>query len=239
MNAPKKIGAFFDLDGTLLRPPSLEYRFIAYLLARDEIRVASVRRWLGYCAKTLLRDPGGATLANKRYLAGIHESVVREWADEVVSSGLPLFGKGIGRVRWHIERGHQVFVISGTLAPLARAIAPYLPGCAEVCGTEVEIVDSYFTGRLVGAHMSFDVKARIVRKLAATHAFDLTQSFAYGNEISDAKMLEAVGHPAAVNPSWKFARTARKRGWIVYKWTQSHAAQREAGNALLAAKVAR
>jgi hypothetical protein len=37
MNSPQNVGAFFDLDGTLLPPPSLEWRFIGYLLERDQI----------------------------------------------------------------------------------------------------------------------------------------------------------------------------------------------------------
>ena len=43
MNATQKIGAFFDLDGTLLAPPSLEWRFIGYLMERDEIRTRKRR----------------------------------------------------------------------------------------------------------------------------------------------------------------------------------------------------
>jgi hypothetical protein len=45
MNAARKIGAFFDLDGTLLAAPSLEWRFIGYLLERDEITTVNVARW--------------------------------------------------------------------------------------------------------------------------------------------------------------------------------------------------
>ena len=33
-------------------------------------------------------------------------------------------------------------------------------------------------------------------------------------------MLEAVGNPVAVNPSWRLARAARKHGWHVYKWNE-------------------
>ena len=77
MTAPQQnIAAFFDLDGTLLPPPSLEWRFIGYLLERDEIASAHVARWLGYFAKTILRDPHSAIAANKFYLAGIRTSLI-------------------------------------------------------------------------------------------------------------------------------------------------------------------
>jgi hypothetical protein len=39
-------------------------------------------------------------------------------------------------------------------------------------------------------------------------------------------MLEAVGHPVAVNPEAKLATIARKRGWHVENWTRSPGAPR-------------
>ena len=79
MSDGERIGAFFDLDGTLLGPPSLEWRFINYLLSIDAIGTANVARWLAEAAKHLLRDPRGAKFGNKCYLAGIPESVVTDW----------------------------------------------------------------------------------------------------------------------------------------------------------------
>ena len=94
MNSPGKIGAFFDLDGTLLAPPSLEWRFIGYLLERDEITTKNVARWVVQSAKAVLNGGRRAVLANKNYLAGIHESVVEEWANTIAHGSLPLFVGG-------------------------------------------------------------------------------------------------------------------------------------------------
>ena len=133
MNAPQKIGAFFDLDGTLLARPSLEWRFIGYLMERDEIRTVNVARWIAQSARTLL---GGhrAVLANKYYLHGIQESVIAECANTITHGSLPLFGEGIDRIRRHLEHGHRVVLVTGTLAPLARAMAHHLPYGVEVRG---------------------------------------------------------------------------------------------------------
>ncbi|MDQ6798230.1 MAG: HAD-IB family hydrolase, partial [Actinomycetota bacterium] len=38
---------------------------------------------------------------------------------------------------------------------------------------------------------------------------------------SDLPMLEAVGHPVAVNAEPKLAAIARKRGWHVEQWTKA------------------
>jgi phosphoserine phosphatase len=34
-------------------------------------------------------------------------------------------------------------------------------------------------------------------------------------------MLEAVGYPVAVNPEPKLAALARRRGWLVERWSRS------------------
>jgi HAD superfamily hydrolase (TIGR01490 family) len=239
MNAPEKIGAFFDLDGTLLERPSLEWRFIAYLLERDEIGTANVARWVALSAKAFLSHGWHAVLANKSYLAGIHESVVEEWGDTAVSGSLPLFIKGIDCMRWHLERGHRVVLVTGTPAPLARAMAHSFPNGVEVRATELAIKDGQFTGRLLGAHLSFDEKARVVREEVAACDIELSHSFAYGNEMSDVAMLKTVGHPAAVNPSWRLKREAQKRVWTVYSWSDSREGKKRTASAALAPKEAR
>jgi putative phosphoserine phosphatase/1-acylglycerol-3-phosphate O-acyltransferase len=239
MNATQKIGAFFDLDGTLLAPPSLEWRFIGYLMERDEIRTVSVARWIAQAARTFLGNGRRAMLANKYYLRGIEESVVGEWGKTIASGSLPLFIEGINRMRWHLESGHRVVLVTGTLAPLARAMARYLPYGVEVHATELETKDDQFTGRLSGAHLSFEEKERVVRREATMSELDLFKSFAYGNEMSDAGMLEAVGHPAAVNASWRLDRKARRRGWRVLRWSGSHEQKKRPIDATLAPRGVR
>ncbi len=226
MNAAQKIGAFFDLDGTLLAPPSLEWRFIGYLMERDAIRTVSVARWIAQSARAFLGKGHRAVLANKYYLRGIQESVVGEWGRTIEPGSFPLLIEGINRMRWHLESGHRVVLVTGTLAPLARAMARHLPCGVEVRATELEIEDDQFTGRLSGAHLSFEEKERVIRREAARRDLDLFKSFAYGNEMSDAGMLEAVGHPAAVNASWRLDREARRRGWSVLRWSGSHEKKR-------------
>jgi HAD superfamily hydrolase (TIGR01490 family) len=216
----EKIGAFFDLDGTLLAPRSLEWNFITFLLARDEIRTANVTRWLAHSAKNILRDPREATLGNKHYLAGIPETIVADWEHAFSSTTPPLFIEGTNRMKWHLERRHRVFLVTGTLAPLARAIVRHMPCGVEVCATELEIRDGRFTGRLAGAHLGYEEKARVLQEAAAAYGIAPARSYAYGNQMSDLRMLETVGNPAAVNPSWRLERAARKRGWNISRWIE-------------------
>ncbi|HXX46480.1 MAG TPA: HAD-IB family hydrolase [Candidatus Acidoferrales bacterium] len=226
MSSAEKIGAFFDLDGTLVAPPSLEWRFIGFLLSRDALGTVDIARWLGQFAKKILPDPRGATLGNKHYLAGLRESLAEDWERWLDSNAPPFYPEAIRRMTWHWSRGHRVFLVSGTLDFLAWSVAARLPGPVEVRATRLEANAGYWTGRLAGEHMSGEAKARVVRDLAARFCLSLWDSYAYGNSISDLPMLDSVGRRVAVNPPTRLARIARGEGWPSCDWRESAAGVR-------------
>jgi HAD superfamily hydrolase (TIGR01490 family) len=220
MSTAEKIGAFFDLDGTLLPAPSLEWRFIAWLAARDEIGGRDVARWIARFARTILHDPHGAAIGNKLYLTGLRESLAADWGDSLAPGRLPFFRTGIAAIDWHIGQGHRVHLVSGTLAPLARMIARHLPGRVEILATELEACDGHWTGYISGRHMSGEEKARAILNVAARFGISLWDSDAYGNSVTDLPMLDSVGHRTAVNPHSKLRRIARNEGWQTCVWTE-------------------
>ena len=239
MNSPGKIGAFFDVDGTLVVPPSLEWQFVGYLLGRDAIGSTEIGRWLVQCAKDLLRDPRAAISGNKMHLAGLRESLVDDWANSVAPDSLQLFPAGVERVAWHLAQRHRVFLISGTLKPLAEVSARRLPGSVEICATNLEMLGGHWTGRLAGEHMGGEAKARAIRGLAARFGLALWDSYAYGNSITDLPMLDSVGHRVAVNPSASLRRIARKEGWQSCDWAEAVAASTDGAARRLSPKAAR
>lgn len=243
------VAAFFDLDGTLLPGPSLEWRFACYL---DQTGLLNLPGWIAHAIKNALRDPIGAIFRNKSYLAGLPETLAADWvrprghgdghpesSSQVFGTreGLPFFTSAMRRLALHASEGHKIFLISGTLAPLARAVASDLshrldgtiPAGAgsldkpiiEVCATELEIRSGCWTGRLAGPHVSGEAKARSINVTAARDGIVLGESYAYGNSYADVAMLESVGHPTPVNPSLRLARLAHLRRWEVSRWADS------------------
>jgi putative phosphoserine phosphatase/1-acylglycerol-3-phosphate O-acyltransferase len=245
------VGAFFDLDGTLLAAPSLERRFVGYLLERDEITSARVGRWLAGFAESFWRDLHGATEGNKRYLCGIGEELVSDWerslgAEFFCGPTLAFFDEALQWIVWHRAQGHRVLLVSGTLAPLARVIARGLAAWAateiEVCATELEIAagsSRVWNGRIAGEHMSGGAKLRAVAELAARCGIDLSRSYAYGDSVGDLQMLEAVGNAVAVNPTRRLASVARKRGWQTCIWKKTRGEISHVAAQRLAAKAVR
>ncbi|MDO9174895.1 MAG: haloacid dehalogenase-like hydrolase, partial [Actinomycetota bacterium] len=58
-------------------------------------------------------------------------------------------------------------------------------------------------------------KVEAIEQLARWEGLDLDQCWAYSDSASDLPMLEAVGHPVAVNPDARLERVAGQRGWPV------------------------
>jgi HAD superfamily hydrolase (TIGR01490 family) len=241
MTGSSVVGAFFDLDSTMLPAPSLEWRFVGYLLERNQLKSAHAGAWVAQFAREILRSPHDAMDANKRYLTGLRESLARDWslaATEAakLSGEAAFFPEALERVTWHQARGHRVCIVSGTLAALAREIVAELPGRVDLVATELETVagsvaergdsEAVWTGEISGAHMTGLAKARAVWRYAEKHGVDLKVSYAYGDRGADLPMLDAVGHPVAVNASKRLARIARENGWEMVRWREAMAGDR-------------
>jgi phosphoserine phosphatase len=139
------------------------------------------------------------------------------------------FEEGLERMAWHAKHGHAIVLMSGTLEPLAKAAACALEGelavrgiavKIQVCAARLEEFQGRWTGRILGEAMFGEAKALAVKRLAQEMRLDLTKCWAHGDSAQDRWMLAAVGNPAAVNPTPKLARIARKQGWPVLHWSE-------------------
>jgi HAD superfamily hydrolase (TIGR01490 family) len=218
MNSGYRIAAFFDLDGTLLAPPSLERRFALFLLRRGVLGPVQGFRWLAQFLRTACFDFRVATEANKAYLHGVPLRFAEDWAGSLERTPLPWFAEGLRRLEWHAARAHRIYLVSGTLAPLARVAARTLPAPIEIHATEIETDFGRWTGKQAGELISGDAKARVVAQVADRDGIKLSHSYAYGDRIADAPMLHGVGNPAAVNPSPRLEQLALQRRWLVIEW---------------------
>jgi HAD superfamily hydrolase (TIGR01490 family) len=218
----ERVAAFFDVDGTLVSPPSLERRFVSELNKRRLVRSRNYFLWLAHAVRLLPRGIGAIQHGNKMYLRGVSAN------GEALQTGLAgLYREGVERLAWHAEQGHGIFLVSGTLSPLARGVALEIvlrlaargiTAAVGVWATRLVERQGRLTGRITGEAVFGEAKARAVRRLAQEHRLDLGRCFAYGNASSDRCMLETVGRPAAVNPSTDLARIARREGWPVLWW---------------------
>ena len=93
-----------------------------------------------------------------------------------------------------------------------QPLAEYLGVDGAIASRAVVDLDGRYTGEMAFyAYGPF--KAEAIRDLAQFEGIDLAASYAYSDSYTDVPMLEAVGHPVAVNPDRVLARLARDRGW--------------------------
>jgi HAD superfamily hydrolase (TIGR01490 family) len=215
------VGAFFDIDGTLLPPPSLEWRFVSWLLDSDLLSIVRIAKCGMVAASALLAWDARALRINKAYLAGLPTSVFEDWEASLPLNALTVFPQGAERLAYHFEHGHRVFFISGTLTPLARTLARRIGGAVGVYGTELGRTDGVYSGRIEGKHVSGSTKADVTARIAHDFGVSLTESHAYGNHLDDLAILDCVGHPVAVNPTRQLKRIAQHRHWRTTRWESS------------------
>jgi len=82
-------------------------------------------------------------------------------------------------------------------------------------GFRSEVDGGRYTGRPAGPFTYGKGKAEAIRDIAERDGIELSESYAYSDSASDLPMLEAVGHPVAVNPDDELRSVAREKGWRV------------------------
>jgi HAD superfamily hydrolase (TIGR01490 family) len=152
-------------------------------------------------------------------VAGIEAAKLMEFAREVIPVYVAprIYGEARARISWHRERGDLVFLVSSSPRAFITVLGALL-GVDGVAGTEAEVRDGRYTGRILRLCHGAG-KAEAVRELAAAHDVDLGRSYAYGDSFaSDLPMLEAVGHPVCVNGDRLLTAHAQRLGWPVERF---------------------
>ena len=118
----------------------------------------------------------------------------------------------------HRLDGRDIVIDSTSGSEVVEPIGQML-GADLVVATRLEIAEGRYTGEI--AYYAYgEEKARAIRELADQRGYDLEASYAYSDSITDTPMLEAVGHPSAVNPDRDLRRFATARGWPVLVFTR-------------------
>jgi HAD superfamily hydrolase (TIGR01490 family) len=141
------------------------------------------------------------------------------------------FPDAITRMRAHQKRGERAIVVSSSLIDLVEPLAERL-GLDGAIASRPEIRAGRYTGG-VETFLHGAAKAEAVRRYASEHDVDLAASSAYTDSRSDMQLLEAVGHPFAVNPDRALAKAAAASGWPVLHFASSRLSLAEAEAALL------
>jgi phosphoserine phosphatase len=129
-----------------------------------------------------------------------------------------VYAEAVSLIEEHHLAGRDVIIVSASGTEVVEPIGELL-GADGVVATRMRVVDGRYTGE-IDYYAYGENKAAALRRLAEEEHYDLSRSYAYSDSITDVHMLEAVGHPYAVNPDRELRRQAQARGWPVLVFTR-------------------
>jgi len=211
--------AFFDLDKTVISKSSslalTRPMYRAGLVSRSALLKGAyaqlVYLLVGADEKKMDRVKEGMLALTKGWEKEQVEQVIREAFADLIDPYVYLEARDL--MELHRALGRTVFIVSSSPEEVVRPLAEQL-GPVEVIATRARIEDGRYTGELE-VYCYGDMKADLILEIAASHGIDLSRSYAYSDSATDLPMLQAVGHPVAVNPDRELRREAEKRGWQI------------------------
>jgi putative phosphoserine phosphatase/1-acylglycerol-3-phosphate O-acyltransferase len=217
-----KVGAFFDLDGTLVAG------FTAVILTQERLRrrdmgvgelvsmvTAGLNHQFGRIEfEELISKASGALRG--RILSDLDEIGERLFVQRIESRIYPEMRE---LVRAHLARGHTVVLSSSALTIQVAPVAKFL-GIVNTLTNKFETNDDgILTGGVVKPILWGPGKAAAVQKFAGENGIDLKDSYFYADGDEDVALMYLVGNPRPTNPEGKMAAVAKRRGWPILRFT--------------------
>jgi HAD superfamily hydrolase (TIGR01490 family) len=214
--------AFFDLDKTLMQGSS------AFQFARAAYRGGLVGRrqmasdgWANLRYRLRGASDADSLALRERIAAGLRGARVvdlERLGVGVLSGVLPrVYPQMLALAHAHQDAGRRAYIVTAASQELADILARVMAFDGAIGSEMSEVVDGVYTGRATGLFIYRAGKAQAIRELAEREHIDLEASYAYSDSESDLPMLQAVGHPVAVNPDGALLRIARSEGWEVLR----------------------
>src|SRR6476619_4082172 len=187
-----QIGAFFDLDGTLVAG------FTGVIMTRDRLRRGQmgVGEFIGMVQAGLNHQLGrseledligkGARMLRGSSLGDIDELAERLFMQKIIGR---IYPEMRDVVRAHMERGHTVCLSSSALTIQVEPVARFL-GITNTLTNRFEVDDDgLLTGKVVKPILWGPGKANAVQRFAADNDIDLKESYFYADGDEDVALM--------------------------------------------------
>ncbi|MFY9776852.1 MAG: HAD-IB family hydrolase [Trebonia sp.] len=216
------VGAFFDLDGTLVAG------YTAAAQTRDRVRRRDLRmaEFLTIVQLAVQFRLGRRTF--ETLIEGSARTIKGRLARDVDEMGERIFQQSVADliypemrelVRAHQRRGHTVVLSSSALTNQVAPVARYLGIEHIVCNRLVANDEGMVTGEIEQPVVWGPTKASGVQQFAAGHQVDLGLSYFYADGDEDLSLMYLVGHPRPTNPGPMLTKVAVRRGWPIMRFS--------------------
>lgn len=217
---PKYYIAFFDLDQTITK--SISGRALArgarkkgLMTNRDLINAI----FLSIEFRLKLKDPLKIIDKMVSWVRGIPENTLIDLCTEVVHEVLlpSVYKEAIAEIDFHKKKNAKVVILSSALTTVCKEVVKNLNLDDFIC-SELEVKNGIMTGHPVG-HLCFgEEKAVRLKEYCIKNSSSQSDSWYYGDSISDFDALNVTGNPVCVNPDKKLRKAAIKRDWKILYW---------------------
>lgn len=213
--------AFFDVDDTLLRIKSMFDFFPFWCELRGSDKTLERFNAAFEHAFSERRPREDLNRLYYHFFAGVNETDLKAagqlWVKQRFGAqGLAeamIFPEVLERLRAHRAGGVIPVFVSGSFPALLTPLAQRM-GAEHILCTRQEIgPDGTLTGEILKPQTIGTGKAEAITAFLRQHGTDPRSCFAYGDDLSDRAMLEAVGHPVAVIGAPDLDELAQARGW--------------------------
>src|ERR1700733_2356550 len=215
------VGAFFDLDGTLVAG------YTAAAQTRDRVARADLRavEFLTIVQLAVEFRLGRRTF--ETLIEGSARTVKGRQAREVDEMGDRIFQQSVADliypemrelVRAHQRRGHTVVLSSSALTNQVAPVARFLGIAHIVCNRLVADERGILSGEIEQPVVWGPTKASGVHQFAADHGVDLGASYFYADGDEDLSLMRLVGRPRPVNPGPQLTKVAIRSGWPIMRF---------------------
>jgi len=124
-----------------------------------------------------------------------------------------------------------VWLVTAAPQDMANIIAQRL-GLTGALGSKARIENGIYTGSLDGKLLHGTEKAIAIQELAKEHGFNLEDCYSYSDSHNDIPLLQAVGHPCAINPDAVLRIRALAEGWPIHDFRRARFLNRLLGPAV-------
>jgi HAD superfamily hydrolase (TIGR01490 family) len=224
-DVPPPTAAFFDLDKTIIAKSStLAFSkpfFHSGLLNRRTVLRSAYAQFVfalsGADEDQMERMRAFITSMCTGWDAAQVREIVNETLHEIID---PLvYDEAVRLIDEHKAAGRDVVIVSSSGEELVAPIAAML-GADHMVASRMVVEDGLYTGE-IAYYVYGPAKADAIRELAAVRGYELAESFAYSDSVTDLPMLEIVGHPSAVNPDRGLRKVAVDRGWPIVAFSNA------------------
>lgn len=215
-----KIGAFFDIDNTILSKNTgtlyMKFLYKKKLAPRWKIW-KSIYWWTKY--RLNLVDMENLSIRIMEDYKGEDERKTAEisikWFEEM--GKYYIFPEIIKIIEEHKKQNHILATITAGTKYTAEPISNYLGIKHAICTIPV-VENSHFSGEFVKPICFGEGKVYWAKKFCEEHNIDLKKSYFYTDSITDMPLLLEVGNPVVVNPDILVRREAKNRGWQILEF---------------------